>query len=127
MESRKQTGAAEYQILTQKLAKIDDLYKQLVNRNRPLSQAIDRSLNLAFVPYSQMDGVHPGASVFHCRWGWGMFGCREVGTVTDVLAGEVVQPDPWGTMGRGQFVALTLRDPQAAKVKALRIRDVRSE
>lgn len=125
LESRRQSITAELSILGDKRRKLEEIYKQIVSRNRPIIQAAERSLTMVFVPYSQIGDVHPGGTVLRCRWGWSLLGCGDVGVVTDVLSAEVVQPDPWGTMTRGQFAVVNLRDAEAAKVKVLRIREHR--
>ena len=61
----------------EKLEKIADLEKQF--EARPLSRAINKRLDVAFVPYTQIDGVHEGATVYDCIWG--VFHCKAVGRV----------------------------------------------
>ena len=78
-------------------------------------------VGIAFVPYSQIAGVVPGAPVYTCRL-WGMLGCTRVGTVAEVLAGEVVAQDPWGQAARGEYALLDLTDRSAAQAKSLRVR-----
>ena len=53
---------------------------------------------------------------------WGMFSCTAVGRVTEVLPGEVIVPDPWGTLARGQYAVIELDDQHAAQSKTLRVR-----
>jgi len=45
-----------------------------------------------------------------------------VGTVSELVPGEVVQPDPWGASTRGQYAVLDLRDHRSARSKTLRVR-----
>ena len=49
----------------------------------------------------------------------------DVGRVAEVLPGEVVTQDPWGTIARGQYAILELSDHDAAKEKVLRARPAR--
>jgi hypothetical protein len=75
---------------------------------------------VAFVSYKQLDKVHLGNSVYECNL-WGLFGCRGVGTVSEVLPGEVVSQES-GAASRGQYAILDLHDAEAAKSKTLRVR-----
>ncbi len=109
---------AEQRIEHDKLDKIEDLEKQL--EARPLFRAIDKRLDVAFVPYTQIDGVHTGAIVYDCTWG--VFHCKSVGRVAEVVPGEVVLPDPWGNQARGQFAVLDLTNRESARAKTLRVR-----
>jgi hypothetical protein len=106
-----------------RVARVDELSAQL--KARPAFLAADRSLDVAFVPYTQMDGVEPGAHVYSCVWG--LFFCKEVGTVKDLVPGEVAMTDPWGNQARGLYAVLGLDDRDAAKSKILRVRSVPSQ
>jgi hypothetical protein len=101
------------------LAKIDELVTQM--KSRPIFRAIEGNQNVAFVPYTQIDGVHAGAAVYHCAV-WGVFSCDPVGKVAELLPGEVAMQDPWGTPMRGQYALLDLSHPEAAQAKVLRVR-----
>jgi hypothetical protein len=101
------------------LAKIDELVTQL--KSRPIFRAIEGNQNVAFVPYTQIEGVSGGASVYHCAV-WGVFACRYVGRVAQLLPGEVAMQDPWGSPMRGQYALLDLFRPEAAQAKVLRVR-----
>jgi hypothetical protein len=103
----------------QELSKIDELVAQM--KARPIFRAIDSSQNVAFVPYTQINGVSSGATVHDCAI-WGVFSCNVVGQVAELLPGEVAMQDPWGTPTRGQYAILDLFDPAAARSKSLRIR-----
>lgn len=86
---------------------------------RPLWQATQRSVDVAFVPYEQLEGVRPGDDVIQCTWG--IFACHRVGTIREIIPGEVVTPDPWGELARGRFVILHLTDHQAVQERILRV------
>jgi hypothetical protein len=101
------------------LAKIDELVTQM--KSRPIFRAIEGNQNVAFVPYTQIDGVRGGAPVYHCAV-WGVFSCSHVGKVAQLLPGEVAMQDPWGTPMRGQYALLDLFRPEAAQAKVLRVR-----
>lgn len=89
-------------------------------KTRPLYRAMEENTQVAFVPYSQLDGVREGDTVMSCVWG--LFYCRPVGRVTQIVSGEVVTPDPWGAIARGQYVLMNLTMPEAIREKILRIR-----
>jgi hypothetical protein len=118
LESEQRSKLAQKLAVTERLSKIDELDAQL--KSRPIFQAVSRSLDVAFVPYTQLDGVAPGADVYDCVWG--LFWCKPVGSVAELVPGEVILPDPWGNQARGQYAVLNLADHEAAKSKTLRIR-----
>ena len=88
---------------------------------RPLYRAMTAATDIAFVPYDQLPGVHPGAHVMACTWG--VFACHQVGVVSEVMPGEVVTQDPWGEIARGQYAILQLDAPDAIQHRVLRVRD----
>lgn len=104
----------------EELAAADELIAQM--KSRPIFRAIEASQNVAFVPYTQIEGVREGADVYRCAV-WGVFGCSPVGRVAALLPGEVAMQDPWGQPARGQYLLLTLSDPAAAQAKTLRVRE----
>ncbi len=87
---------------------------------RPIYQATERAMDVGFVPYSQLEGVVAGSTVIACHAG--VFFCREVGTVREVLPGEVVTQDPWGELARGRYALLDLHDDTAVQERILRVR-----
>jgi len=118
LEADQRTKLAEHKLVKEKLAKIDEISLHL--KGRPLFRAVEKSLDVAFVPYTQIDGMKAGAGVYDCVWG--LFNCKQVGTVAEIVPGEVILPDPWGTTTRGQFAVLELREHHSAKSKSLRVR-----
>jgi hypothetical protein len=122
LESEKRSKLAERAALSERIAKLDELAGQL--KNRPIYQAADKSVDVAFVPYTQIDGVESGAKVYACVWG--LFLCKQVGAVAEVVPGEVVSADPWGASTRGQYAVLSLWSPEAARLKTLRVRSTSS-
>ncbi len=118
LQSEKRSKAAQRGAISERLATIDELEAQL--RGRPISQATSRSLDVAFVPYTQLAGVTAGAEVYSCVWG--LFFCHNVGHVAQLVPGEVILPDPWGSQARGQYAVLDLHEHEAAKAKVLRVR-----
>lgn len=118
LEVDHRTKLAERGLIKEKLAKLDEISTQL--KAKPIFRAVDKSMDVAFVPYTQLDGIAAGAGVYDCVWG--LFNCKQVGTVTELVPGEVILPDPWGTQTRGQFAVLELRRHDSAKSKSLRVR-----
>lgn len=118
LQSERRAKIAERKVVEEKLGKIDELEGQL--KGRPIFRAVDHTVDAAFVPYTQIEGVGAGAEVYDCVWG--LVHCRRVGTVAEVVPGEVVLPDPWGNQSRGQYAVLELSDHEAARSKTLRIR-----
>jgi hypothetical protein len=101
------------------LTKIDQLVGEM--KVRPIFRAIESNQNVAFVPYTQIDGVAPGGAVYHCKL-WGLFLCRTAGRVSELVPGEVLAQDPWGTPMRGRYSMLELNDPRVAESQSLRVR-----
>jgi hypothetical protein len=101
------------------LTRMNELLAQM--QERPIFRAVEKSQNVAFVSYKEVDGVAPGAVVYRCKV-WGYLDCSEVGKVADVLPGEVTAVDPWGTSARGQYATLDLSDASAARARSLRVR-----
>lgn len=118
LESEQRAKRTEKKVVLAKLAKMDELSAQL--RGRPLFRATESRLEVAFVPYTQMDGVAAGATVYDCIWG--VLHCRSVGRITEVVLGEVILPDPWGSPARGQYAVLDLTEHASAQSKVLRVR-----
>ncbi len=118
LESERRAKQFEKKLLVEKLAMLDELDAQM--KTRPMFRASEQSIDVAFVPYTQMSGVYRGAVVHECTWG--IFQCRPVGEVAELVPGEVVSPDPWGNQARGQYAVLKLTQHDAAKAKTLRVR-----
>jgi len=118
LNSEKRAKVAQKRALEQRIAKVDELAAQL--KGRPIYKAAEQSLEVAFVPYTQIDGVSKGAAVYSCVWG--IFLCKPVGKVSEIVSGEVILPDPWGNQARGQYAVLDLVDHDAARAKTLRVR-----
>jgi len=118
LEAEKRSKLAEKAALSERIATLDALAAQL--KSRPVYKAVEKRLDVAFVPYTQIDGVQAGARVYSCLWG--LFFCKQVGMVAELVAGEILLPDPWGTPQRGQYAVLDLWDRESAKAKTLRVR-----
>ena len=89
-------------------------------KTRPLFRAVDTEVDVVFVPYTQLDGISRGSRVIACSLL--LVGCRDVGTIRELIAGEVVTQDPWGNLMRGQYAVLDLTEPAAVRQKVLRVR-----
>lgn len=118
LEAEERAGEARRRSLETTLAAIRELEDDL--RLRPLYRAMTAQTDLAFVPYTQLDGVERGDRVLRCALG--VFNCRDVGIVDELVQGEVVTQDPWGELARGQYVVLKVDDPAALREKVLRVR-----
>lgn len=118
LESEQRAKRVQRGLLVDKLAKMDELEQQL--RARPLFRATERSMDVAFVPYTQLAGVARGGDVYECVWG--IFRCKAVGKIAEIVPGEVILPDPWGNTARGQYAVLDLQQHESAKAKVLRVR-----
>jgi hypothetical protein len=118
IDAERRAKAAQRDALVERVAQVDEMVQQI--EERPLFRALEQDLELAFVPYTQLAGVAPGAQVYTCVWG--LFWCRAVGSVSQMVPGEIVQADPWGSQVRGEYVVLSLSDHDAARAKTLRIR-----
>lgn len=122
LEAEVRTKSAEQKSMEEELSKIDDLVAQL--KARPVFRATEANTNVVFVPYTQIDGVAAGASIYDCFWG--AVACERVGRVQELLPGEVIVPDPWGTPARGQYAIIDLTEQHAAQSRTLRVRPARS-
>lgn len=118
LEAERRSKLAERRNLDEELAKLEELLAQL--KTRPIFRAIEANTNVAFVPYTQIEGVKSGAEIYDCIWG--VLACKSVGRVAELLPGEAVVQDPWGSPARGQYAILNLDDDRAAQSKTLRVR-----
>lgn len=118
LEAEQRSKRAERKVLDEKLRVIVSIEKQLLLR--PVFRALDHALDVAFVPYTQIEGLEKGADVYDCVWG--IFHCHKVGSVAELVPGEVIMPDPWGNQARGQYAVLDLDEHDSARAKTLRVR-----
>lgn len=118
-ESERRARLAERRASEQELARLDELIADL--RQLPAFRAAEAQQDLAFVPYNQLEGVRPGAAVYHCKH-WGFFICSQVGKIADLVPGEIIAQDPWGSTARGRYAVLELTDKSAAQSRSLRVR-----
>ena len=85
-------------------------------------RALGDHATVALVPYDNLDGAQAGTPLYACRLG--MIVCRRVGTVIEVLPGEVQFKHPHNdTLLRGQMLELRMDDAAAAKNEVLFLGD----
>lgn len=98
------------------IARYDRLISQF--KDSPYIAAREREVVVAFVPYENLDQIHPGISIYGCklRLVW----CAEVGEVVNILEGEVTNNHPQsGSSERGLLLEIRLSEAWAAKERAL--------
>ena len=114
LESAKALEARD--ALKASLARYDAIIESIMQS--PYLRAADHNANVAFVPYSNLDGVAPGAPVYACALEF--FACSKVGVVIEVLPGEVAGKHPMRDKSlRGQMVELELEDVDAVAKNVL--------
>ncbi len=99
------------------IARYDRMLKSL--EESPLLRAAEGKVTLALVPYDNLPSVKKGAKLYSCAVGF-IF-CRKVGTVAEVLPGEMEVRHPIHATKqlRGQAVRLELTVPRAAEETVL--------
>ena len=81
-------------------------------------RAVTDEATVALVPYANLGGVRKGTPLFACKLD--MLLCRQVGTVLDVLAGEVLVQHPTrDAMVRGRMIEMQMTDAAAAQDEVL--------
>jgi hypothetical protein len=110
------------ELATQKAIETRDTLKTAVARQDKLVETLKQTSYLramadhaqvAFVPYDNLGKISKGALLYGCKLG--MIFCHEVGTVAEILPGEVQFKHPQrDKMLRGQMVELKLADAAAA-------------
>jgi hypothetical protein len=102
---------ADREVQKSSLARLDKTIADL--KQNAYLRAVDDHAIVALVPYANLDNVTPGAPLYSCKLGFLM--CHPVGSVVEVLRGEVTFKHPKrDAMIRGQMVELRLDDPSAA-------------
>jgi hypothetical protein len=113
---RKSSLEARIRELKGHLAEQDALIAQL--RDSPYIQARDGRVTVAFVPYRNLENVHPGATLYGCEWS--LIRCTQVGKVNELIEGEVTESHPHdGSVQRGLMVEIELTSPRAAELPVL--------
>jgi hypothetical protein len=116
--AERRAAEARERAATASVQSMDELHGDL--EATPLFLAAGHEIDLAFVPYAHLSGVHAGDAVYHCQWF--LLGCRETGRIKRLFPGEVVTDDPWGSVARGQYVELDMFDRSAVNERTLRVR-----
>jgi hypothetical protein len=81
-------------------------------------RALDDHATVAMIPYENLESVAAGSALYGCRFA--MVDCHQVGTVLEVLPGEVQFKHPHrDTEVRGQMIELKMTDPDAAQDEVL--------
>ncbi len=116
--SRLETAKAteERKALQDSLERHDAILKSI--RQSPQLRAADQKADVAFVPYSNFEGLKVGTPVYACAIEMVM--CHEAGKVKAILPGEVTSKHPnRDKQLRGQMVELALDDADAAEENVL--------
>ena len=93
------------------IARTDDSIAAL--RQTPQLRALADRMPIAVVPYGALARMSPGTGVYACRLA--MLFCRRVGSVLELLPGEVTLEHPHRrSLIRGRLVELALDEPPAA-------------
>ena len=105
-----------HETLVATIARQDEMIASL--KTSAYVRAVDDKATIALVPYGNLDNAKVGTSLYACRVA--MVWCREVGTVVEVLPGEVPIKHPHNdSTVRGQMVELRLTDATAAQDEVL--------
>ena len=81
-------------------------------------RAIADNATVALVPYANLKNVEKGTPLYACKLD--MVWCHQVGTVIDVLPGEVMVKQPnKDSMVRGQMIEMQMTDGEAAQNEVL--------
>ena len=99
--------------LKESLSRYDAIIQSI--KRSPYLRAADHTADVAFVPYGNLDDVKAGEPVYAC--GLEMIFCHEVGSVKELLPGEVTFKHPFREKElRGQMVELDLDEGDADAV-----------
>lgn len=81
-------------------------------------RAANNGAQVAMVPYTNMKNIEKGTPLYACKLN--MIWCHKVGTVRDILAGEVNVKHPnRDAMVRGQMIEMEMTDASAAQDEVL--------
>lgn len=114
---------AEHESVDERIAMLDASiarYEQMEAeiKRSPYLRAMEQKVAIAFVPYENLEDAQAGTKIYGCSLG--LIWCRQVGSIAQVLEGEVTATHPlYNEQVRGQMVELQLDDPTWAEKKAL--------
>ncbi len=125
LESNLETAnqGAREAALKARIATLDSLiasYRETTNRmeKNPYVRAADGEVQVAFVPYANLDNASAGTPVWDCLLSFVL--CRQVGSITGVVGGEVLGSHPvTGRDLRGRMVELRLDDLKVAESRSV--------
>jgi hypothetical protein len=81
-------------------------------------RALEDHATVALVPYANLDHLAKGTTLYGCKLS--MVGCHEVGTVLDILPGEVLVKHPHrDSLLRGRMIEMKMSDAGAAEDEVL--------
>lgn len=118
LQAERRGLVALHDVAVRSVANLQAVMDQI--EQRPVYLATREPMDVAFVPYAQLEGVTEGQRILQCTAG--IFFCHDVGRVARVLPGEVVTQDPWGELARGRYAVLELADADAVQERILRVR-----
>jgi hypothetical protein len=118
LEAERRGFLAARDVANESVRSLEGVMDQI--ERRPIYLATREPMDVAFVPYEQLEGVPADGRVFQCTAG--IFFCHDVGRVRSILPGEVVTQDPWGELARGRYAVLDLDDEDAVQERILRVR-----
>lgn len=110
----------DQKVLHASLARQDQTINDL--KQSAYLRAMSDETTVALVPYENLEGAAKGTPVYACRVGFVL--CREVGSVAEILRGEVSFKHPRrDAQMRGQMVEIQLTEGKASKEDILYIGD----
>jgi hypothetical protein len=118
LEAERRSAQARREAAQGALDDMGQLLREL--ESRPLYRAMQQNTDVAFAPYDHLRRFAVGDEVYVCTLS--VFACRVVGTVSELVSGEVITQDPWGELARGQYIILEMRDRSALFERVLRVR-----
>jgi hypothetical protein len=109
---RKEALARRIKDLDIRVSEQETLLERL--RASPYLKAAKGRVVIAFVPYENLEKVHPGTALYGCEWG--LVRCSNVGKVVSILDGEVNDTHPHdGSPKRGVLAEVQLSNAKAAE------------
>lgn len=86
----------------------------------PMIRALQRPINVLFVPYDNLDSYAQGRPLYSC--GFAVFWCSKAGTTGEPISGEITTVHPFfGKPIRGQFIEAQLDDNETSQKEILHV------
>jgi hypothetical protein len=90
-------------------------------KNSPPGRAVEKRIDVLFVPYANLSNFQPGETLVSCRLT--ILLCAKAGTVGQTLPGESTFTHPFfGKPVRGVFVEVNLTNPDAAAREIIHVK-----